>query len=103
MCAHIRLRHPLYPLDSSTLYKENIERNLIQNRNIQSFPTYCIPILCTAPMQFIDLFRMSLFFTTHSLGRHYHTLSCDSVLHNACKQTSNIIKMKLQILFTVLR
>ena len=55
-----------------------------------SFAVYWVVSLCR-------------FFTTHSLGRHYHTLPCNSVWYSAYKQTYNIIKMKLQMLFTVLR
>jgi hypothetical protein len=91
MCAHMLLRHPLYTFHSSTLYKERTETKLIRTRNIQSFSAYCIPILCTAPLRCIDLLHMSLF-TTHSLGRQYHTLYCHSVLYSAYRQTCNIIK-----------
>ena len=75
MCDRIRLWHPLYALDSSTMYKESMETKLILNRNIQSFPTYCVPILCTAALLFIDLFCMSLFLPRiHSVDIMTHSL-----------------------------
>lgn len=102
MCAQIRLRPPLFAFDSSTLYKESSETKLIQpeifNPSQRIAFQYYVLLLCGLLICFV-----CRFFTTHSLGRHYHTLSCDSVLRSAYKQQYNIIKMKMQILFTVLR
>jgi len=82
MCARIRWRNPLFAFDSFTLYKESIETKLIQNRNIESFPTYCIPILCSAPSRFIDLYRYVAFLPRiHwvDIITHYLVIVCDIV------------------------